>query len=428
MPYTGFTLHHTCSHLDLFPVLTMPGWSCLVTGAGGFLGQRIIWMLVQEKELQEVRALDKVFRPETREEFSKLQTKAKVTVLEGDILDAQYLRRACQGISVVIHTAAVIDVAGVVPRQTILDVNLKVSFIHELMETNAEIHRETLGRVQKTLLKIGRKNRTQNLLEACVQASVSAFVFCSSVDVAGPNSYKKVVLNGHEEQNHESKWPNPYPYSKKMAEKAVLAANGSILKNGGTLHTCALRPMYIYGERSPFISNIIIMALKNKGILSVTGKFSIANPVYVGNVAWAHILAVRGLRDPKKSPNIQGQFYYISDDTPPQSYDDLNYTLSKEWGLRLNSSWSLPLPLLYWLAFLLETVSFLLSPVYRYRPLFNCHLVTLTNSIFTFSYKKAQRDLGYEPLVSWEEAKQKTSQWIGTLVEQHGETQDTKSQ
>lgn len=86
------------------------------------------------------------------------------------------------------------------------------------------------------------------------------------------------------------------------------------------------------------------------------------------------------------------------------------------------------MPILYWLAFLLETVSFLLSPIYRYIPPFNRHLVTLTASTFTFSYKKAQRDLGYEPLVSWEEAKQKTSEWIGTLVEQHRETLDTKSQ
>lgn len=53
----------------------MAGWSCLVTGAGGFLGQRIIQLLVEEKELQEIRALDKVFRSELREEFSSKWTR-----------------------------------------------------------------------------------------------------------------------------------------------------------------------------------------------------------------------------------------------------------------------------------------------------------------------------------------------------------------
>lgn len=52
------------------PGSTMAGWSCLVTGAGGFLGQRIVHFLAEEKELQEIRALDKAFRPEVREEFS----------------------------------------------------------------------------------------------------------------------------------------------------------------------------------------------------------------------------------------------------------------------------------------------------------------------------------------------------------------------
>ncbi|KAL6044263.1 hypothetical protein STEG23_019943 [Scotinomys teguina] len=233
---------------------------------------------------------------------------------------------------------------------------------------------------------------TQNLMETCVQASVPAFIYTSSVDVAGPNSYREIVLNGREEEQHESTWSDPYPYSKKMAEKAVLAANGCSLKNGGSLHTCALRPMYIYGEKSPFIQHTLVRSLKNNGILAVTGKFSTGkiNTLYVGNVAWAHILAARGLRDPKKSPSIQGQFYYISDDTPHQSYDNLHHTLSKKCGLRLDSSWSLPLPLLYWLAFLLETVSFLLRPIYHYRPPFNHHLVTLSNSVFTFSYKKAE--------------------------------------
>ncbi|XP_060248985.1 3 beta-hydroxysteroid dehydrogenase/Delta 5--_4-isomerase type 6-like [Meriones unguiculatus] len=223
----------------------MPGWSCLVTGAGGFLGQRIIHMLVQEKDLEEIRVLDKVFRPETRKEFFNLKTNTKVSVLEGDILDAQYLKRACQGISVVIHTAAVIDVSGVIPRQTMLDVNLK---------------------------------GTKNLLEACVQASVPVFIFTSSVEVAGPNSYKQIILDGHEEDSLESILSDPYPYSKKMAEKAVLAANGCTLRNGGTLHTCALRPMYINGEKSSFLYDTVTCALKNKGVLDTTGKFSRANP------------------------------------------------------------------------------------------------------------------------------------------------------
>ncbi|XP_060248992.1 NADPH-dependent 3-keto-steroid reductase Hsd3b5-like isoform X2 [Meriones unguiculatus] len=226
------TLHHTSSHCNLLPVLIMPGWSCLVTGAGGFLGQRIIQMLVQEEDLQEVRALFRTFTPKHREKLSKLKTKTKVTVLKGDILDAQCLRRACQGISVVIHTAAAIDVLGIIPRQTIIDVNLK---------------------------------GTQLLLDACVEASVPVFIYSSSLSVAGPN-YKEPVLNGCEEDHLESTWSHPYPYSKKMAKKEVLAASGRTLGNGGTLHTCALRLPFIYGEECAHLSVKVNEALKNNGI------------------------------------------------------------------------------------------------------------------------------------------------------------------
>ncbi|XP_032105471.1 3 beta-hydroxysteroid dehydrogenase/Delta 5--_4-isomerase type 1 isoform X1 [Sapajus apella] len=392
----------------------MMGWSCLVTGAGGFLGQRIIRLLVEEKELKEIRALDKAFRPELREEFSKnfparsrnpsndltcvhteLQGKTKLTMLEGDILDESCLKRACQDITVVIHTASIVDVFSVIHRETIMNVNVK---------------------------------GTQLLLEACVHASVPVFIYTSTLEVAGPNSYKEVIQNGHEEQPLENTWSAPYPYSKQLAEKAVLEANGWTLKNGGTLYTCALRPMYIYGEEGPFLSATINEGLNNSGILPSVGKFSTVNPVYVGNVAWAHILALRALRDPKKAPSVRGQFYYISDDTPHQSYDGLNYTLSKEFGLYLNSSWSLPLLLMYWMGFLLEVVSFLLSPIYTYRPRFNRHTVTLSNSVFTFSYKKAQRDLSYKPLYSWEEARQKTVEWVGSLVDRHKEMLKSKTQ
>ncbi|XP_004689649.1 PREDICTED: 3 beta-hydroxysteroid dehydrogenase/Delta 5--_4-isomerase-like [Condylura cristata] len=372
----------------------MTGWKCLLTGAGGFLGVRIVRLLVEEKELQEIRLLDKVFRPEVQEEFSKLQGKVTLTLLEGDILDEQCLQRACQGVSAVIHTASIIDYMNAVPRDVIMNVNLK---------------------------------GTQLLLEACVQASVPVFIFTSSIEVAGPNSYREVIMNGSEEELHESTWSAPYPVSKKLAEKAVLAASGWGLQNGGVLSTCALRPMYIYGEQSQFISYAVSEALKNDRVLTNHSRFSVTNPVYVGNVAWAHILALRALRDPEKAPQVQGQFYYISDDTPYQSYDDINYNMSKEWGFSLQSGRSLPLFLKYWLAFLMEMVSLLLSPVYRYQPPMNRHWVTLTNSVITFSYSKAQRDLGYKPLLSWEEAKQKTAEWVGSIVEQHKQTLKTKT-
>uniref|UniRef100_A0A2K5IYW1 3-beta hydroxysteroid dehydrogenase/isomerase domain-containing protein n=1 Tax=Colobus angolensis palliatus TaxID=336983 RepID=A0A2K5IYW1_COLAP len=337
----------------------MTGWSCLVRAAGGFLGQRIICLLVEETELKEIRALDKAFRPGLREEFSKLQNKTKLTVLEGDILDEPFLKRACQEVLVVIHTSCIIDVFRVTHRESIMNVNV---------------------------------NGTQLLLEACVQDSAPVFIYPSALEVARPNSYKEIIEN--------------------LTEKAVLAANGRTLKNGDTFYTCALRPMYIYGEGSPFLTANINEALNNNGILSSVGKFSTVNPVYIGNVAWAHILALRALQDPKKALSVGGQFYYISDDTSHQRYDNLNYILSKE----------------YWIGFLLEIVSFLLRPICTYRPPFSRHTVTLSNSVFTFSYKKAQRDLAYEPLYSWEEAKQKTVEWVGSLVDQHKETLKSKTQ
>ncbi|XP_072500624.1 3 beta-hydroxysteroid dehydrogenase/Delta 5--_4-isomerase-like [Notamacropus eugenii] len=373
----------------------MDKWSCLVTGAGGFLGQRIVRQLLEEeKQLEEIRLLDKVLSPQLLLEFSELKHKTKVTVMQGDILDEQLLHKACQGITAVIHTASVIDTGLWRRKEVMMEVNLK---------------------------------GTQLLLEACISASVPIFIYTSSVEVAGPNSYRKPVQNGHEGELLESKWRNAYPYSKKLAEKAVLAVDGQLLRSGIIMHTCSLRPMYIYGEGSIFLQSEITKALNNDKTIKRNKEGSMANQVYVENVAWAHVLALRSLRDSEKAQTIGGQFYYICDDTPPQSYSDLNYELSKEWGFKLGSKIGIPFTLLYWAAFLLEMISFMLYPIFIYEPPLNCHLLTLTNSVFTLSYKKAKKDLGYMPRFSWLEAKQKTSQWIGTLVAQNREYLKTKA-
>uniref|UniRef100_A0A4X2KN41 3-beta hydroxysteroid dehydrogenase/isomerase domain-containing protein n=1 Tax=Vombatus ursinus TaxID=29139 RepID=A0A4X2KN41_VOMUR len=339
----------------------MEKWSCLVTGAGGFLGQRIVRLLLEEeKELEEIRVLDKVFRTK----FLSLNSPPSPFLC---------------------HILEVLRSRHVVAHIAIL------------------------------------------LLEACISANVPIFLHTSSVEVAGPNSYTKPIQNGHEDDLLESKWHNAYPYSKKLAEKAVLEVDGQLLKNGTIMHTCSLRPVYIYGERSFFLRHEIIKALNKDKTIERNREGSMASQVYVGNVAWAHVLALRALRDSEKAQRVGGEFYYICDDTPPQSYSDFNYEVSKEWGFKLGSKIGIPLTILYWAAFLLEMISFVLRPIFIYEPPFNRHLLTLTNSVFTLSYKKAKEDLGYEPRFSWLEAKQKTSQWIGTVVAQNRECLKTKA-
>lgn len=49
--------------------MSLAGVSCLVTGAGGFLGQRIVRLLLEEEALAEIRLLDKAFSDEVLGRF-----------------------------------------------------------------------------------------------------------------------------------------------------------------------------------------------------------------------------------------------------------------------------------------------------------------------------------------------------------------------
>ncbi|NXD14584.1 3BHS isomerase, partial [Nothocercus nigrocapillus] len=370
--------------------MSLSGVSCLVTGAGGFLGRRIVRLLLEEEEsLTEIRLLDKAFSTEALKSFDKFQGKTEVKILEGDIRDVAFLHCACQGVSLVIHTASIIDTLGLIEKQLLWEVNV-----------------------------IG----TQLLLEACTRCNVQHFIYTSTIEVTGPNCRGDPVFNGDEDTVYESISKSPYAQSKKLAEDSVLKADGQILKDGGVLLTCALRSMYIFGEGCPFLQGHLDKSLLNKNVyLRFSRKEALVNPVYVGNIAWAHVQAAKALQVPQKAKHIRGQFYYISDDTPHMSYADLNYELTKDLGFGIEPRLPMPLTMLYYFSLLLEIVSFLLRPFVRYIPSTNRHLVTLLNTPFTFSYSKAQKDFGYMPRYTWEEAKQCTSQWIASMVPQRRE-------
>ncbi|CAM2097286.1 3 beta-hydroxysteroid dehydrogenase/Delta 5--_4-isomerase-like [Caretta caretta] len=367
--------------------MSLAGVSCLVTGASGFLGQRIVHLLLEEeKELAEIRTLDIAFSDEARMNFTNFKGQTVVKILEGDIRDATFLNSACEGVSLVIHTASIIDTLGLVEKQLLWEVNV---------------------------------TGTQLLLDACVRSNVQHFIYTSTIEVIGPNCRGDPICNGDEDTAYQSTSGFPYAQSKRLAETSVLKANGQALKDGGIFLTCALRSMYIFGEGCRFLQTHLDKSLLNKNVyLRISRKDALVNPVYVGNIAWAHIQVAKALRNPERAKHVKGHFYYISDDTPHMSYADLNYELTKELGFGIEPHPPMPLMMLYYFALLLEVVSFLLRPFVKYIPSTNRHLVILLNTQFTFSYRKAWRDFGYMPRYKWKEAKQRTSQWIASLIPQ----------
>eukprot|EP00058_Branchiostoma_floridae_P013451 XP_002598939.1 hypothetical protein BRAFLDRAFT_221648 [Branchiostoma floridae] len=351
----------------------------LVTGGRGFLGSRIVQMLAEkEEDVSEIRKIESSHCPPIVDQERSPVT--PIVNIVGDVRDEQALSEACRGVDVIIHTAAVIDVTGRVPDQVMWDVNVK---------------------------------GTETLLRCCEKVGVPFLVFTSSVEVCGPNSSGDPVRDGTEDTpyNHTG---HRFTYSRTKAEgeTLVLSHNGLVLSSGVTLHTCVLRPMYIYGEGGPVgVFPDWRYADSHDGKLPrISARGPKVRPVYVGNVAWAHVLAAREIR--RRPDAVGGQTYFVSDDTPVNDYSSFHAELLSPMGYTIDDNTLIPLRVWYAMAFVLEMMQWLLKPVLAFRPPITRGILQLYNTAFYFRYDKARKDLGYQPLFDWEEAKERTTRWL----------------
>ncbi|XP_067896898.1 hydroxy-delta-5-steroid dehydrogenase, 3 beta- and steroid delta-isomerase 1 [Heterodontus francisci] len=359
----------------------------LVTGGNGFLGQEIVKLLIEEnRDLSEVRLLDKVIHQDFVESLQAfVGCRIKLTVIKGDVRDKGVLQKACQGVTCVIHTASVIDIWGYISNEELEAINVK---------------------------------GTQLLLETCIQQNVKYFIYTSSVEVVGPNERGDPICNGDEDTVYLGKPKFLYSRTKYAAEQLTLTMNGCLLPNGEQMVTCALRPMFIYGENSRFMVKDLDEGIINGDVLRRTSrKQALVNPVYVGNVAWAHVLVARAMKDQDKKKIVGGKFYFITDDTPHMSYSDFNYEVMSPLGFTVPAKLSMPLLLMYFTAFILEMMQVLLRPFIRYIPRTSRHLITMLNTKFTFTSHKARNDFDYIPRYSWEVAKKQTVSWLASIVQ-----------
>jgi sterol-4alpha-carboxylate 3-dehydrogenase (decarboxylating) len=329
----------------------------LLTGGSGFMGRAIVAELIDpgsplKPELIRIFDIDDYKGMDPHIEF-----------VRGDIRNFQQVLEACHNMDLVIHSAAIVD-WGTKSEEEIFAVNVE---------------------------------GTKNIIRACKEQKIKFLVFTSSLDAVFSG---KPLVDIDESLPYPEKHSTSYCTSKYLAEKLVLSGSGDELK------TCIIRPADVYGEGDPYhIGSLLDMAKGGFYIRLGNGK-SKCQHVYVGNIAYAHILAAHALL--AKNNAIAGNAYFITDG-PGSNFFSFYDRIIEEAGYRIwpKNLW-LPRGFAMMLGILSETLAILVRPFKKYTPKMSRFAVTYTSTDFTFNSNKARRDFGFVPKYSVDEAFERT--------------------
>ncbi|MBS0663005.1 MAG: NAD-dependent epimerase/dehydratase family protein [Verrucomicrobia bacterium] len=318
--------------------------SVLVTGGTGFLGRNLVERLLRDGRT--VAILGRTPAPD-------LQDRG-VRFIQASLDDAEAVRAACAGIETVFHTAAKVGVWG----------------------RHADFHRtNVLG--------------TRALLAGCRANGVAYLVHTST---------PSVVYNGRDLANADeslpltTSCPSPYPLTKAIAERDVLAANSP------SLRTVALRPHLIWGVGDPHLVPRVI-ARARAGRLRIIGSGqNLVDMVHIENAVEAQLLAEAGLRRraTARAADPAGRAYFITNGEPVRLWDWINGLLA---ALRIPPvTRRVPLGAAYAAGACCEA-AWRLLPLRGEPPLTRFIAAELAKDHW-FDLTAARRDLGYTPWVT----------------------------
>ena len=355
--------------------------SVLVVGGCGFLGRHIVSQLL-EPSTSKVSVLD------LRTTKNRLPG---ASYYDADITSPEAVRSVFETVKpqIIIHTAS-----------------------PTAIQDNASAAQK---RGAKALYHKVNVEGTRNLFEQAGKIGcVKAFVYTSSASV---------VHDGHSDLiNADERWPilrapkqkDAYSESKGIAEGLVLAAN----RKYGDMLTIALRPAGIFGEGDmQLIPNMLQAYEKGQTKFQLGGNENLFDFTYVGNVAYAHILAAVALMDthalaiePLDHERVDGEAFLITNAQPLYFWDfarmvwaaagdttapEQVWTIDKGLGLQLATiiEW------LFWFA------GGRTSNLTRQKVQYSC----MTRY---YCVDKARKLLGYGPKWGMEEAIVRTVMWF----------------
>lgn len=345
----------------------------MVTGSSGFVGHRLVEMLI-ERGAQRVVAFDIVLPRERIDDPA-------VEYVTGDITDEAEVREASEGVECIFHIAALV---GPYHEESAYE---KVNY-----------------------------GGTLNVLAACHAHGIRKLVMSSSpstrfpypdpnVDGLDEDALEKVNGGRYSPQFHAT-----YAKTKAMGEEAVLQACSDALM------TIAVAPHQVYGPRDPLFLPQILEAARG-GKLRVFGDgTNRISFTHVDNYCHGLILGAEALRP---GSNALGKFYIVTDGGSQLLWDALDRAITGVGLPTIKSRRALP----GWLMMAVARVTMLLGRLVALvsgRPyphvMKRLKLTTFAVRMLLihrwFDISRAKRDLEYEPLVSFDEGWSQTVEWF----------------
>ncbi|MEY4938589.1 MAG: hypothetical protein RIQ93_324 [Verrucomicrobiota bacterium] len=257
-------------------ILTGP---VLVTGGTGFLGRRVVEQLLARGRA--VKVLGRTAAPDLEALGARF--------IRASLDDAAAVRAACAGVETVFHIGAKVGVWG--NHDDFFRVNV-------------------LG--------------TRAVLDGCREHGVRRLVFTSTPSVV----YNGGDLSGADESLPlTTSCPSPYPLTKAVAEREVLAANGPALR------TVALRPHLIWGVGDPHLVPRILQRARTGRLRIVGTGENRVDLVHIANAVEAHLLAEAALAEtpPALSGSarraVGGRAFFITNGEPVVLWSWINELL-----------------------------------------------------------------------------------------------------
>ncbi len=323
----------------------------LVTGGGGFLGGALVRRLVADGA--EVRSLARGDYPWLRE--------LGVDARRGDVADAAAVRGAARGCDVVFHVAAKAGVWG--PRA-------------EYVRANVE--------------------GTRNVLAACRAEGVPRLVHTSTPSVVHDGGDQDGV---DESAPYAARFLCPYPETKALAEREVLAANGP------GLATVALRPHLVWGPRDTHLVPMLLDRARSGRLRRVGSRPCLVDTTYVENAVDAHLAAAARLAP---GAACAGRAYFVANGEPLPVSEIIDRILAAG-GLppvsrRISARGA------FALGAVLEAAYRVLGR--RDEPPMTRFVARQLATAHWFRLDAARRDLGWEPRVTIAEGLERLAAWL----------------